>query len=64
LKGHEGFCRLKSKPHVLTVQPYQRKREIYEEDPEFKSVSRGDGLAFTVPTWVAEILQRHANEVV
>jgi len=50
--------------HRLDVQSYKQKREIYEEDPNFKSISRGDGMYFTVPTWVAEILERHADEII
>ena len=63
LVGHDGICMPESPKAKLTVKPHLREKIIYEEDPRYKDVSRGDGLILTIPTWAAEILERHAEEI-
>ena len=61
--GHNGGCLGKTPPPRLTVKPHLRTVSVYEEDPNYKDVSKGDGLIYTIPTWMAEILERHSEEL-
>lgn len=61
--GHEGDCEEIPVPKKLVVRPYRRAVETYEEDPRYKEVGRGDGIIHTIPTWMADILERHADEI-
>lgn len=61
--GHDGDCKEKPSPRKLTIKPHMTAKTIYEEDPRYKEVSRGDASVWTVPTWIADILERHADEI-
>jgi hypothetical protein len=55
-KGHDGLCHAEPPVYgTVRIKPYMREVKRYEPDPDFRSVTRdGDGLSFTVPTWLAE----------
>lgn len=61
--GHQGDCEPQRFPHKLRVSQFSRKVEHLEEDPNYKEVSRGDGMIYAVPTWIAEVLERHKEEI-
>lgn len=60
---HETQAMINWRPK-LEVKPSHRKVEHYEDDPRYREVSIGNGLIYTVPKWIADILERHADEVV
>ena len=52
--GHRGPHEQEPAPPRLIVRAARRKSEVYEVDPDCKSISNGNGIFLTVPNWVAE----------
>ena len=56
--GHRGPHEQEPAPPRLIVRAARRKSEVYEVDPDCKSISNGNGIFLTVPNWVAEAVER------
>lgn len=56
--NHEGDHKYPESPFVITVSPAYRTMEHRVEDPHFRAVTRGDGITYTVPVWIAEALEQ------
>lgn len=61
-RGHEGFCREQPAPYRLVIEPFMETREIQVTDDNYRKVSRGDGIFYTVPKWIADVLERAGIE--
>lgn len=61
-KGHEGFCQEKPAPYSLVIEPYMETKKIEIPDDNYRKVSRGDGIFYVVPKWIADVLERAGIE--
>jgi hypothetical protein len=55
--GHEGECSPRHLPFRVVLKPALKERIVFEDDPYWTSMTRGDGMVIKVPTWVGEAVQ-------